>query len=113
MSNTSKNIHLDYWIDMDLIGPAYTTDREDIIHCLMNKIVNSNDLGTGLFYETVFKSGKLIPLKKSNVVFFGKTYTDVSISQYISPEKCYLHESVGILAFRDFDNKLWVFDRFE
>ena len=49
----------------------------------------------------------------TTVTLLGKEYKDVIIDKKIIPTKCYLDKQVGIRAFRDFDNKLWVFDRFE
>jgi hypothetical protein len=50
-----------------------------------------------------------IVFRPKTVTILGKNYKNV-ISQN---DNCYIQREVGILAFRDLDNRLWVFDRFE
>jgi hypothetical protein len=114
MTNNVHNLSMRFRVSMRLTGAQWSTEHEEVLHVYMSKLVpKPNELGIGIFYETIFEKDKVKILQKKNINLFGKNYDNVLVDKDDTNPKCYLHESVGILAFRDFDNKLWVFDRFE
>jgi hypothetical protein len=74
--------------------------------------INNDPRFQAIMSQQVIEDNKVINsivFRAKTVIILGKTYKNV-ISQN---DKCYIQREVGILAFRDLDNRLWVFDRFE
>lgn len=72
-------------------------------------VINNHGLD---FYQQTIKDDKVLTgvyFNTKTVELLGKSYKNV----ITNINNCYVDSSHGILAFRDLDKKLWVFDRFE
>ena len=74
--------------------------------------INNDPRSQAIISQQIIEDNKVINsivFRAKTVTILGKTYKNV-ISKN---DKCYIQREVGILAFRNIDNRLWVFDRFE
>jgi hypothetical protein len=95
-------------------------DREE---AFKNTICGVESIGISLFQGKRKKELMLASLfdgcgtkdvqKTATYSIGGLTFTEVLADKSSVVPNAYLDKKVGIRAFRDFDNKLWVFDRYE
>lgn len=96
--------------------PTTSADRDESISVKEYSPVNPKLYGYRfrkfLFYVQRYKKTQI----SSSVIRKSLTHNNVIYNDLIVDNqnpKCYLDKSVGIRAFRDFEDKLWFFDRFE
>jgi hypothetical protein len=88
-----------------------------------NTICGIESLGIHLLHGKRKKELMLVPVvagcginttqKAATYSIRGVEYSNVLADQRNAIPNAYMDKKVGVLAFRDFDNRLWIFDRYE
>jgi len=73
--------------------------------------------GGAIPFIRIDENGDSASLPRDDIEFWGTTFNDVISNASISGQqdgfsKIYYNYEIGVVAFRDASNKLWVFDRF-
>ena len=106
---------------LEINGSALYNDKGEIEKSLIALLMPGNQTGSSgvslTFEENEPISGIYERYEKS-IVLLGKTFLDVytggsSLTGYEKFSEISINSNEGIVSFRDIENKLWVFDRFE